>query len=118
MSSPELFSDRSTLSDISFRSMTEEQRQSAVQLPFMGSRTGAGGNAAVPALNLPASGPIPSGQNPSGVHSIFHQYNVYAPQSFELNITQVTSEVQELEARAEIVHRHALESVCRTSSRA
>ena len=113
MSSVELLTDRSTLSDISFRSMTEEQRQSAVQLPSMGSRIGAGGNTAVPALNLPASGPILSGQNPSGVHSIY-QYNVYAPQSFEMNITQVRSEVLELlelEARAETVHRRALESV-------
>ena len=54
----------------------------------MGSRTGAGGNPAVPALNLPASGPILSGQNPSGVQNIYH-CNVYAPQSFEMNIIQV-----------------------------
>ena len=47
----------------------------------------------------------------SGVHNIFQQYNVYAPQRFEFNLTQVRSEVLKLEARAETVHRAALESV-------
>ena len=68
----------------------------------------------VPALNSPSSGPLLSGQDPSsgsGVHNIFQQYNVYAPQRFEFNLTQVRSEVLELEARAETVHRAALESV-------
>ena len=112
MSSVELLSDRSSVTDISFRSMTEEQRQNALQPPLMGGRTGAGN--VVPALNLPRTGPLPSGQDPSsgsGVHNIFQQYNVYAPQRFEFNLTQVRSEVLELEARAETVHRAALESV-------
>ena len=112
MSSVELLSDRSSVTDISFRSMTEEQRQNALQPPLMGGRTGAGN--VVPTLNLPRTGPLPSGQDPSsgsGVHNIFQQYNVYAPQRFEFNLTQVRSEVLELEARAETVHRAALESV-------
>ena len=112
MSSVELLSDRSSVTDISFRSMTEEQRQNALQPPLMGGRTGAGN--VVPALNLPRNGPLLSGQDPSsgsGVHNIFQQYNVYAPQRFEFNLTQVRSEVLELEARAETVHRAALESV-------
>ena len=112
MSSVELLSDRSSVTDISFRSMTEEQRQNALQPPLMGGRTGAGN--VVPTLNLPRTGPLPSGQDPSsgsGVHNIFQQYNLYAPQRFEFNLTQVRSEVLELEARAETVHRAALESV-------
>ena len=87
MSSPGLLTDRSSLSDISFRSMMEEQRQNATQPPSMGGHTGAGVNPVVPALNSPASGPLLSGQNPSGVQSIFQQYNVFTPQSFEFNIT-------------------------------
>ena len=114
MSSVELLSDRSSVTDISFRSMTEEQGQSALQPPHMGGRAGAGLTPVVPALNIPSSGPLLSGQDPSsgsGVHNIFQQYNVYAPQRFEFNLTQARSEVLELEARAETVHRAALESV-------
>ena len=113
MSSVELLSDRSSVTDASFRSMTEEQRN-ALQPPSMGGRTGAGVAPVVPALNLPRTGPLPSGQDPSsgsGVHNIFQQYNLYAPQRFEFNLTQVRTEVLELEARAETVHRAALESV-------
>ena len=113
MSSVELLSDRSSVTDVSFRSMTEEQRN-ALQPPGMGGRAGAGVTPVVPALNLPRTGPLLSGQDPSsgsGVHNIFQQYNVYAPQRFEFNLTQVRSEVLELEARAETVHRAALESV-------
>ena len=113
MSSVELLSDRSSVTDVSFRSMTEEQRN-ALQPPGMGGRTGAGVTPVVPALNIPRTGPLPSGQDPSsgsGVHNIFQQYNLYAPQRFEFNLTQVRSEVLELEARAETVHRAALESV-------
>ena len=94
--------------------MTEEQRQNALQPPHMGGRAGAVLSPVVPALNIPSSGPLLSGQDPSsgsGVHNIFQQYNVYAPQRFEFNLTQVRSEVLELEARAETVHRAALESV-------
>ena len=113
MSSVELLSDRSSVTDASFRSMTEEQRN-ALQPPHMGGRAGAGITPVVPALNLPTTGPLPGGQDPSsgsGVHNIFQQYNVYAPQRFEFNLTQVRSEVLELEERAEAVHRAALESV-------
>ena len=113
MSSVELLSDRSSVTDASFRSMTEEQRN-ALQPPHMGGRAGAGITPVVPALNIPTTGPLPSGQDPSsgsGVRNIFQQYNVYAPQRFEFNLTQVRSEVLELEERAETVHRAALESV-------
>ena len=93
MSSVELLSDRSSVTDASFRSMTEEQRN-ALQPPHMGGRAGAGVTPVVPALNLPRTGPLPSGQDPSsgsGVHNIFQQYNLYAPQRFEFNLTQVRS---------------------------
>ena len=71
MSSVELLSDRSSVTDISFRSMTEEQRQNALQPPTMGGRTGAGNVPVVPVLNLPRSGPLPSGQDPSSACSFW-----------------------------------------------
>ena len=67
MSSVELLSDRSSVADISFRSMTEEQRQNALQPPLMGGRAGAGSVPVVPALNIPRSGPLLRGQDPAVV---------------------------------------------------
>ena len=42
---------------------------------------------------------------------VYQQYNVYAPQTLDAHMTQVRMEVQELEARAEVIHRQSLESV-------
>ena len=107
MSSPDLISASTPPNELSFRSMAEEHRQNPLQLPGMGSRAGAG-NVSIPTFNLPATGPIPSGPAPSGVQSIFQRYSVYAPQNLEVNVTQIRTEVQaqELEARAEVIHRH------------